>query len=168
MLVGCSTSSEQENYHEYVDLSSWVGVYEFFDSTYPYQTIGSVQMLWQSITIFNENGYYFADFSRIGWQTWQRFTTKVVGNSDEVNFLFYHLLVLDSERPQFTQWGSWYEDVVMITFRRDNSDIITEWGAIGPILIANRVPGVYFEYVGEVPDDHFVGRYKQPTMIGEN
>jgi len=104
MLVGCLFQATEDNY---VDLSSWVGVYEFSEFA---EGVGSNHWMHLNIIIFNENGEYFADFYRIGRMTRRRFTTRVVGDSDEISFIFYHHLVLSQEYPEFISSGAWNDN----------------------------------------------------------
>jgi len=163
LLAGCLSQTLEDSY---IDLSSWVGVYTFSESYFSedgpwfYQSYG--------IAIFEVNGEYFADFSSIGRMGWRKFATRVEGDSEEINFLFYHSLILAPEHPNFIEWTSLDEGDIVLTFRRDDNYIITTWGKMmGPMFYWHKEPGIYFEYVGEVPDDHFEGRYKQPAIIGE-
>ena len=125
------------------NLEQWVGKYSFWEYVPP--DIGSPKMMDYLIDIYNENGDYYANITIDGWQTMDRWKAQVAGDSKFIELSFYEYLP-----------GSFVSEympidvgTILICFERKDSDMLTYWGRLKPILLVeNEASGkVYFELI---------------------
>lgn len=113
-------------------LESWTGEYSFSEFCPPNQN------MFFSITIYRENSHYLAKISVDGFQTLKRLSANVVGDENSIRLEFLEYL------PE-NIYEIYNKGDILLEFKRENSKLITVWGKIGPLLIENDKPGVYFK-----------------------
>lgn len=115
------------------DLQSWAGAYGFSEYAPP------DLYMWYRITIYNENGEYYADLFIDGHMANKRMKANVIGDSEDID------LVLDTYLPN-NDFESIEEGEVLLRLKRENSEIHTYWGGIQPMIPGNSESGkIYFE-----------------------
>ena len=135
-----SNSNNSDNQIISIDLDNWVGEYKFFESAS--EPNGPIIMMNYEIEIYKKDDNYYAEIAIDGQTTLVRAKAKVEGNEDfiKLSFLQYlpnHRVGLCSEIND-----------LLISFKKENEDIYTYWGEIGPMLYKNEESGnVYFEKV---------------------
>ena len=120
-------------------LESWVGDYYF-------EEVGSPthHCMEYNIAIYNESGEYYANISIDGWLTLYRLKAKVVGDDKFIKLVFCEYLP-DSYVPEYAQMEV---DVVLLSFERNEADLLTYWGCIEPFTPQNEESGrIYFKLV---------------------
>jgi len=75
-----------------------------------------------------------------GYQTLERNLARVIGDENSIRFEFLDYLPENMYEP-------YKKGDILLQFKKENSKIITIWGKIGPLLLENRKPGVYFEKI---------------------
>lgn len=133
-------NSEQLNDLSKDDLTVWIGEYSFYEST-PHVNPDAPDMFWDyTINIFKENDDYLATVYVDGFQTMKRIKAKVLGDSENISLIFEEYLPGDSRYMDIINKGD-----KLLSFKRHNSDMLTEWGALKPMLPENKIPNkIYF------------------------
>jgi hypothetical protein len=120
-----------------VNLNEWVGDYKFYEFFPP-----NINMDY-NINVYEKNGEYFAKIYIDGFQTSKKIKAKVIRNNGGIDFAFEEYLP-DSTGEKLNQGD------VLLGFKKVNSEILTNWGKIDPILPENKVSGkIYFTKVKE-------------------
>ena len=134
LLAGCSSQVGND------DLVIWIGEYGLFEST-PHVNPDAPDMFWvYTIDIFKESDDYFANVYVDGFQTMKRIKAKVLGNSENIDLIFEEYLPEDQHYMDIIDKGD-----KLLGFKRNNTDILTEWGTLKPMLSENEIPDkVYF------------------------
>ncbi|HEY9062691.1 MAG TPA: DUF5991 domain-containing protein [Pseudobacteroides sp.] len=116
-------------------LETWVGGYSFSEFVPPDQN-----MIY-GISIFKEEGNYYADISIDGFQTIERLRAKVDGNKNSIKLRFDKYLPDNRFEP--------YEvGDILLSFEKSGSDLDTFWGKIEAIDKNNKKSGSpYFEFM---------------------
>jgi len=131
-----NTISDQTDANN-VNLNEWVGDYGFYEFCPP-----NINMMY-GINIYKENGCYFAKINIDGFQTIKRIKAKVLGDQDVIH-LDFETYLPDSMGDDLSK------DDVLLSFKKVDSEIFTNWGKIEPILPENKGSGkVYFTKVKE-------------------
>ena len=122
------------------DLDDWVGEYKFFESAS--EPNGPLIMMDYEIEIYKENDNYYAEIAMDGQTTLVRAKAKVDGEEEFISLRFLEYL------PDHGVGLCSEINDVLISFKKENGDIYTYWGEIGPMLYKNDESGnVYFEKV---------------------
>ena len=147
MITTCSTENGNSRNITNMPLSSWVGTYIFEELFRPDHSKENIRRY--EITIYEESGEFFAIINIDALDNfpanvpWRYLRARVFGNEEWISLtLICGWGVLNT--------GS-YPDVVLISFRRVNTDIYTYWGNLRPFgnYQSNRV---WFEKIdGELP-----------------
>ena len=115
------------------DLQSWAGAYGFSEYAPP-----DIYM-WYRVTIYNENGKCYADIYIDGHMTNKRMKANVLGDSEDID------LVLDTYLPN-NDFESIETGEVLLSLKKEHSEIHTYWGGIQPMIPENSESGkIYFE-----------------------
>jgi hypothetical protein len=116
-------------------LETWVGNYSFSEFVPPDQN-----MIY-GISIYKEQGNYYADISIDGFQTIERLRAKVEGDKNSIKLRFDKYLPDNRFEP--------YEvGDILLSFEKKGPDLNTLWGKIEPIDKSNKKSGnAYFEIV---------------------
>ncbi len=117
-----------------------VGSYSFYEFAPPNQNMNYL------ITIEQEDDLY-AYIKIDGFQTLLRMKAKVLSSNDEIILEFYEHYV--DEVGNTSMWEVCSKGDILLTLKRKNDILITEWREIQPLLIANEEPGQYFTKVIE-------------------
>ena len=114
------------------DLNGWIGEYIFDESAPPDQ-------VWHyDINISNVDGSYYAEIDIDGFQTEVRIKALVSGTRNLIDLIFNENLP-DNDFPRFNVGDK------LLSFNRNDTDILTYWGALQPNIIDNQATGkVYF------------------------
>ena len=111
------------------DLSSWVGTY-VFEEIYEHNSYYEITRTRQyyEVTIYEDNGEYLANILVDHWESAPNmpvynFLTKIYGNDEWIS------LVLISDNGDYLSTGT-YIYSVLLSFRREGSDIYTYWGEL--------------------------------------
>lgn len=115
-------------------LESWVGGYTFSEFVPPDEN------KLYTVSIYKENGNYYANISIDGFQTIERLRAKVNGDANYIN------LVFDKYLPD-NLFGSYNVGDGLVTFKKTNTDINTYWGKITPIDEINKERGICFSKI---------------------
>jgi len=117
-------------------LLSWIGEYHF--SEFEEAQIGSNLTMTYSITVYEEQGMYYANVVIDGNHTMLRVRALLQGDSESIDLIFYSYLP-----------GNLHERFdggdILLTFTKEGDDIITTWGCIQPALAANEKPYIHFQ-----------------------
>ena len=120
------------------DLKSWVGVYEFYE--FIETQIGSNMGRVYEIKIHEENGVYYADVILNGFQVYLNARALVQGDSESIDLVLYSYFPDTISEP-------FDEGETLLTFAKIDGDMITKWGIIPPLIVANEEPGIYFKRI---------------------
>lgn len=132
LLVGCSDERETQ---DSVQLNEWLGNYEF-DEFYP----PNISMEYK-INIYKNDEGYFASINIDGFQTTKRIKADILGNSESIDMIFESYL--SESTGDRLEKGE-----ILLSFKKEDSEIHTYWGVIQPILPENMDSGkVYFAKV---------------------
>lgn len=114
-------------------IDTWIGNYVFNEFAAP-----NIDMNY-SISIYKENGDYYANIKIDGFQSMTRAKAKIKGNDNSI------VLIFDEYLPD-NKFKLFNKDDILLTFKKKNSDIVTYWGKLKPILTENKDSGkVYFK-----------------------
>jgi len=149
----------QDNSKDY--LRGWIGVYEFEETEEFYNTRLNENTIWKilyKITIYEEKGEYFANieidgdyFHSLYYEdegedkdfTMMRVKSQVFGNENWIS-----LTLLEYFNHGILKSNSESSNDVLISFRREKSDIYTYWGRIQTIVWDNLGDNeIYFEKI---------------------
>jgi len=122
------------NSSENNSLENWIGDYFFSEFNPPFQN------MFFSVSIYKENNSFLSKIFIDGYQTLERNLAQVVGDENSIRFEFLDYLPEKMYEP-------YKKGDILLQFKKENSKIITIWGKIGPLLLENRKPGVYFEKI---------------------
>ena len=151
ILIGCITFSNspgqtQMQESDSIDiksgetesnLDSWLGMYQFYEFSEP-----NINMLYK-IEIFKDNSKYFANIIIDGFQTSERIKAIVLKQDNAVEIIFKEYLQ-DNAFKQYKQGD------LLLKLLNNNSEILTEWGELKPILRENSESGnIYFRLIPE-------------------
>jgi len=118
-------------------IESWEGNYSFFES-WPSLNEGINHFMSYSICIYEEDGKYCADMTIDGWMTLARYKALIQGDSQSIELIF------DSYLPE-NMSVLYDKGDVILTFKKNENEILTYWGEYYPTLIENQESGkVYF------------------------
>ena len=132
LLAGCSSKQEETDL-----LKGWVGDYAFFDD---FQVPdGPYMMLDYKLTIYEEAGEYYADMDACGQTTNAHLRAKVYGNDEWISLVFDKELEGNHLKPK--------DDTLLMSFRKDKTDIYTYWAFYEPLVGEPDVGGVYFSKI---------------------
>lgn len=119
---------------------SWVGSYTFYEFAPPNQNMRYL------ITIEKEDDS-FAYIEIDGFQTLMRIKAKVLTNDNEIMLEFCEHYF--DEKGNTSMWEVYAKGDILLTLKEQDDMLLTEWGKIQPLLIANEKPGQYFTEVIE-------------------
>ena len=129
LLAGCSSKQEETDL-----LKGWVGDYAFFDD---FQVPdGPYMMLDYKLTIYEEAGEYYADMDACGQTTNAHLRAKVYGNDEWISLVFDKELEGNHWKPK--------DDTLLMSFRKDKTDIYTYWAHYKPLVGNPNVGSVCF------------------------
>jgi len=124
------------------DLLSWIGEYDF-DEMSPSAIEENVNLAWSyTIQIYEEKDGLFADINVDGFQRMERIHSKIFKDNGKIN------LVFDSYLPD-NMFEQYKQGDVLLSLERTDSDIITIWGEMKPMVLENLNSGVYFQKVDD-------------------
>lgn len=117
-------------------LLSWTGNYVFSESS---SEVGFAPMVMDySINIYSIDNIFYANIEIVGQSTWAVIKAKVYGNKEWISLVF-----LEDLQDNKTFAGK--PNDVLLSFRKEETDILTYWGKIEPMLYENEVSGnLYF------------------------
>lgn len=116
------------------DLNPWVGKYTFYEYAPPDQN------MWYDISIYTENGKYYASVIIDGFQTMQRYKAEISGDQKAIDLLFSEYLPQNGFEP-------YVKGERLLSFEKRDAQLITYWGEMKPMLTSNEESGKpYFEY----------------------
>lgn len=135
LFSGCSENKQVKPSSDNVYLDTWLGDYEFYEFAPPDEN------MYYMINLYKENGEYYAEINIDGFQTNRRIKATVQSKKESIDIVF------DAYLPDND-----YEDLnkgdILLNFKQENSEILTNWGKIQPLLLENEVSGkVYFTKV---------------------
>lgn len=99
------------------------------------------------ITIEDGDDDLFAYVKIDGFQTLLRMKAKVSIGDDEIILEFYEHYV--DEEGNTSIWDVCSKGDILLSLKKQNDILITEWGKIQPLLLANEEAGQYFNKVKE-------------------
>lgn len=137
IFMGCR-SGTKESYSQSDDLKGWVGTYSFAEC-YSKPDHASLFMDYK-ITIYQEEEEHFADIKMTGQTTQASIRAEVYGNDEWISLVFQQYL------PDHVMGGINDTSSVLLSFRKEESDIYTYWGELKPMLYENEDSGkIYFQ-----------------------
>jgi hypothetical protein len=113
------------------NLDQWLGEYSYYEFYPPNQS-----MIYD-LSIHETDGIYFADFSIDGFQTMSRFQATVTGDDNTVDFIFDNYLAENLFTP-------YEKGDKLLTFKKNNGEILTYWEKVQPMLPEHESGKVYF------------------------
>lgn len=111
-------------------LEQWIGVYRFGEYKHG-------QSMWYDFSIYKEDGTYYARCYVFGHQTLNEFLVSVKGDIESVDFIFDEYTGYNLSEP-------YKKGDLLLTFTNDHGILLTDWGAIQPILKENETGGIIF------------------------
>lgn len=109
-------------------LDDWIGKYEYSEFCPPNITFNI------EIEIYKEKEKYFAEFQINGFQILEDFVAKVIGNENEIYFIYYKNNISQIKTTYF-------QNEILIRFRRYGEYLLTDWKSIKPYIIDNQSSG---------------------------
>jgi hypothetical protein len=88
-------------------------------------------------SIFNDDGMYYAIFYVFGHQTLNEFQASVKGNMESVDIIF-------DEYTGYNLSAPYKKGDLLLTLTNDHGIVMTDWGAIRPMLKENESGGKIF------------------------
>jgi hypothetical protein len=125
-------------------LNQWLGYYKAKEVVEHFST----DILY-NVKIYETDNKYYADINISGIGQNVSIKAMVFGNENEIKLLFYEL----SNGDTTDSYGTFQPDDFLLGFSKQ-SNLITTWGKIFPMLLHNENPGEYFKKVdknGEYP-----------------
>ena len=120
------------------DLKGWVGTYSFAEC-YSKPDHAPLFMDYK-ITIYQEEEKYFADIKITGQTTQTSIKAEGYGDDEWISLVFQQYL------PDHVMGGINDTSSVLLSFRKEESDVYTYWGEIKPMLYENEDSGeIYFQ-----------------------
>ena len=110
------------------NIDVWIGEYEYYEFLYPdinYKV---------EINISKKEDEYVADICINGFQVWEEIEAKVVGNENEIYFLYQNSKL---NNPNVL----YVEGEVLFKFYFQDGYMLTDWEAIKPHIIENQSSG---------------------------
>ena len=146
--------NDSDNQMTSTDLDNWVGEYKFSESAS--EPNGPFMMMDYEVEIYKKNDNYYADIAIDGQTTLVRAKARVEGNEDSISLRFLEYL------PEHRIGLCSEINDVLISFGKENENIYTYWGEIGPMLYKNEESGkVYFiKEADHIPEE-------LPAWLGE-
>lgn len=134
-------------------LSTWVGEYEFEESTSGPPPMG----MSYEIEIYEEEERYFAEIEIMGQTTMASAKAEVDGDENEIRLLFREYL------PDHVIGLKCDKGDVVLRFVRQDEELYTYWGEIQPLLYENEESGRAY-FVKEADNDpeelsRWIGEY---------
>lgn len=126
-VISLANTPEKET-----SLETWVGEYSFSEYAPPDQN------MFYLITIYYEDNNYFAKIGIDGFQRIKRLLAKVSGDTNSIKLEFLKYL------PD-NRFESYKQGDVLLAFEKRDSKLITYWGEITPLVLANKDAGEYFK-----------------------
>ena len=115
-------------------LDSWIGKYIFEEN--PEE--GS---LWiHTVTVYRNNGEYYAEINVDGRQTQICLLAKVTGNGSAIR------LVFEKHLPD-NMFDSYTPGQVLLSFAMQGPALLTEWGKLTPVATEFEAIGEYYIFV---------------------
>lgn len=148
-LAGINAASESDSAAD--DMDSWLGKYSFVDA-FPHNSGELNYVIGLEMTIYKQDGDYYAQINGDGWFLETRTSARVAGNQDSVDITFLETLPGDSLYENNIQRYEYGEELLHLK-RLENGEIRTEWGALRdqhPIFVEmeGKISGSYFEKEG--------------------
>lgn len=137
LLDVCSEKKKNITSQSGNQLGKWLGKYEFYEYFPP-----NINMEY-NISIYQDDDEYFANINIDGFQTTQRIRADVIGNTEGIELIFdTYLSENTGERIE--------KGIILLSLKKEDSEIHTYWGTIKPILPENMDNGkIYFTKVKE-------------------
>ncbi|MCK9478435.1 MAG: DUF5991 domain-containing protein [Firmicutes bacterium] len=126
LMLGCTQNEKSKT--KYISLDDWVGSYQFYEFCQP-----NISMMF-NINIFQLKDDYIAYLSIDGFQASTKIIAKVVGNQEKI-YLIYELRFTNSDKVSFEKGD------ILLSFSKQNDEMLTHWGVVEPALIENKVSG---------------------------
>ena len=129
-LASANHRQDNEKLPELFDknLDMWMGEYEYYEFAQP-DINYKVKM-----KILKEGDEYFADIYINGFQIWEELRANIVGNKDEIYFLYKDSRL---NNPNVLH----DEGELLLKFYFQDGYMLTDWLAIKPHIIENQVSG---------------------------
>lgn len=142
-LLGCGKNGETQYVNDSQNATSlleeWIGTYRFVESTPESESPG--MFMNYIILIYKEGDSICAEISIDGQTTMAHAKAKIYGSDSWISLVFDEYYS-DHTIGGFTNDGH----SVLISFRKEGTDILTYWGTIVPMLYENEVSGeIYFK-----------------------
>jgi len=119
------------------DLSTWVGEYTFGEDYF--EPDSAPLIMDYKVTIYSQKDDYFANIEIMGQTTAVSVKAKLYGDEEWISLIFLEYL------PNHVIGLSSKDNSVLLSFRKEESDIYTYWGEIEPMLYENQDSGkIYF------------------------
>lgn len=137
MVTGCSNQINTVDSNEVNELDEWIGKYNFQEA-YNVKENAPLIMNYE-ITIYKENGNYYANVEIVGQTTWIDIKAEIFGSDKWISMVYL-------EDLSDIAAGKNYMNEVLLSFKKEENIIYTYWGGISPMLIENDVSGqIYFQ-----------------------
>jgi len=136
ILTSCENQTKILPLNSPSQFESWVGIYDFFE--FSYSPVGSDISMKYEITIYEENGNYYADMVIDGRMTMIQWKSVIQGDNQSIS------LILDSYSPE-SMLGLYEIGDVLVILKKKENEILTYWVELEPTLVENQESGkVYF------------------------
>lgn len=128
-------------------LDSWIGDYYYIE-TFPHgQDENFNYFIAYEISIYKEDGQYYAKDENDGWFTQTRTLAEVIGNKNRIDIVFKETLPGDSLYGICERYD---EGEVLVTLYYENGSIQTAWG-----VLRNEHP-VFTDNLEEIKGEYFI------------
>ncbi len=129
------------------DLSSWIGVYQY-EGTFPTAS-EEEDMITYTVSIYEENGVYYADIAGRGQQLYSESLTYIQGDENAIDFFFMETL---SEDARFWRDERYDLNSLLLSFSPKDGEMQTSWELLRrehPAFADNEeeITGKYFEKI---------------------
>ena len=116
-------------------LNDWIGHYKFYEFAEPNMN------KFARIEIYKNNEEYFANVNIDGWMTMKRIIAKISGDKNKIDILF------EGYDADDVHYEPLVKGDILLSLSKEDSQIITAWGEITPMLKENEKDGVYFQKI---------------------
>lgn len=140
------------------DMHSWVGEYIYVE-TFPHNSGELSYVIGITITIYEQDGDYYAQINGDGWFLETRSLAKVTGDEDSIDIIFLGNAVDDPLYERNIQRYEYGEELVHFE-RLESGEINTEWKSLRDqhpfsfwVDAEEGISGIYFAKVDRHEDD---------------
>lgn len=122
------------------NLKSWIGDYSYYEYVSSGENISySLSIYYDKLEdeLYEDSNGYFARITVNGPQINQDFRAAITGNDNLINLVFAPYIISEND--------PYREGDILLSLKKDNSNLITMWGELQPMLSSTSKESTYFE-----------------------